>query len=504
MKNFLSLIFLAATATVQAAGPARPNILFICVDDLKPAIGCYGDALAKTPNLDRLAARGMRFDLAYCNQSVCAPSRNNLLLGSRSTSLGIYGLSENFRTAVPDAVTLPQYFKQQGWRTEAVGKILHTGHGNHDDEASWSLPPIKDKVVEYLDPASTDGGKLTREEAFFTNQKLGQIRSLPRGAAWENLEVPDNAYADGRIADAGIEKLRQAKARPDEPVFLALGFVKPHLPFTAPKKYWDLHDPAAFPLASRTTPPDGAPAYAGKTLGELNNYKPVPENPPLSDDLQRSLIHGYYASVSFMDAQLGRVLDELDRLELTQKTIIVLWGDHGWHLGDHGMWTKHTNYEQANHIPLFIVAPGVTRPGEHTLQLAETVDVLPTVVELAGLPPLKGPQPMDGTSLVPVLKNADARVRDHAYHAFPRQRDGKNVMGRAIRTDRYRLVEWKASGAPTDTADFELYDYQEDPLETHNLAKDKPEVMAELQGILKRHPESALPVGDAKKKSRQK
>lgn len=485
------LLFLSCLCDeMQAALPAKPNVLLICVDDLKPVLGCYGDRLAKTPNLDRLAARGMRFDLAFCNQAVCSPSRNNLLLGSRSTSLGIYNLSDNFRKAVPDAVTLPQYFHRHGWRTEAIGKILHTGHGNHDDEASWSVPPVKDKVVEYLNPVNSANGQLTREEAFFTNQKLGKIRSLPKGAAWENEEVADNAYADGRIADAGILRLKAAKEKPDEPLFLALGFVKPHLPFTAPKKYWDMHDKATFPLPERVTPPEGAPSYAGKTLGELNNYEPVPENPPLGSDLERSLIQGYYAAVSYMDAQLGRVLDELDRLQLAEQTIIVLWGDHGWHLGDHGMWTKHTNYEQANRIPLIVVAPGVAAPGSSTRQPAETVDVLPTLVELAGLPKLTGPQPMDGLSLVPVLRDPAVRVRDHATHAFPRQRDGKPVMGRAIRTERYRLVEWKKPGAPPDTADLELYDYQEDPQESRNLAEARPEIVTELCELLNQQPEA--------------
>ncbi|MCW0217738.1 MAG: sulfatase [Prosthecobacter sp.] len=499
---FYTLALGACAFTSLQAAADRPNVLLICVDDLKPNMGCYGDALAKTPNLDRLAARGMRFDLAYCNQAVCAPSRNNLLLGSRSTSLGIYSLSENFRTAVPDAVTLPQYFMNNGWRTEAIGKILHTGHGNHDDDASWSVPAIKEKVIEYLKPENSANGQLTREEAFFTNQKLGNIKSLPRGAAWEMADVPDNAYADGRIADAGIQRLRFAKENPGQPLFLALGFVKPHLPFTAPKKYWDMHDRAAFPLASRDLPPEDAPSYAGKTLGELNNYDPVPVDPPLTEDMQRTLIHGYYSAVSFVDAQLGRVLDELDRLELADKTLIVLWGDHGWHLGDHGMWTKHTNYEQANRIPLFIVAPGVTQAGSATKQLAETVDVFPTLVELAHLPAFTGPQPTDGTSLVPVLRDPAARVRDHAYHAFPRQRQGKPVIGRAIRTERYRLVEWKNPGAAPDTADLELYDYQDDPLETHNLAMTKPEVVAELRVILNRHPEAVSPPNQKKKPSK--
>lgn len=482
------LCILCASALSSFAAP-KPNVLLLCVDDLKPALGCYGDKLALSPNLDRLAARGMRFDLAYCNQSVCAPSRNNLLLGSRSTSLGIYGLDRNFRTAAPNAVTMTQHFMRHGYRAEAIGKILHTGHGNRDDDASWSVPSVKEKVVEYLDPKNSANGQLTREEAYFTNQKLGDIKSLPRGAAIESADVPDSAYADGRIADEGIQRLRAAKER-GTPFFLALGFVKPHLPLTAPKKYFDLHDPKKFSLAPDQRDPEGAPKFAGKVGGEIVNYDPLSVENLREETTQRDLIHAYYACVSYMDAQLGRVLDELDRLGLAQNTLIVLWGDHGWHLGDHGYWTKHTNYEQANRIPLVIVAPGVAKAGAATKQLAETVDIFPTLAELAGLPAPIGPQPIDGVSLVPVLRDPSKRIRDHAYHAYPR---GER-MGRAIRTERYRLVEWKKPGASADTAEFELYDYETDPLETKNLATSQPAIVAQLRSILARQPE-AIPLG---------
>lgn len=482
----LPIAFLLALAGSLVQSAERPNVLLICVDDLKPALGCYGDPLAKTPHLDRLAARGMRFELAYCNQSVCAPSRNNLMLGSRSTSLGIYSLSRNFRASWPNAVTMTQHFMRQGYRAEAIGKILHTGHGNRDDAASWSVPTKIEKVIEYLDPENSAGGQLTREEAYFTNQKLGQIGSLPRGAAWEMSDVPDNAYADGRIADEGIQRLRAATEREGTPFFLALGFVKPHLPLTAPKRYWDLHDPAKFPLAKFQEDPAGAPKYAGKRGGEIVNYDPLTVQNLKEEATQRKLLHAYYACTSFTDAQIGRVLGELDRLQLADNTLIVLWGDHGWHLGDHGYWTKHTTYEQANRIPLIIVAPGVAKPGSVTRQLAETVDIYPTLAELAGLPKPEGPQPMDGVSLVPVLKEPEKTVRDHAYHCYPR--GGR--MGRAIRTARYRLVEWKEPGAAAETAELELYDYKADLLETRNLAQDQPEVVAQLRKILDGHPEA--------------
>lgn len=250
-----------------------------------------------------------------------------------------------------------------------------------------------------------------------------------------------------------------------------------------------MHDPQKLPQPSRHTPPDAAPEFAGKTTGELNQYEPVPEEGAVSADLARHLIHGYYAAVSFVDAQVGRVMDELDKLKLSENTLIVLWGDHGWHLGDHGMWTKHTNYEQANRIPLVIVAPGVAAPGSSTRQPAETVDVYPTLVELAGLPKPAPPQPLDGVSLVPVLRDPALRVRDHATHCFPRDA----LLGRAIRTERHRLVEWKKPGAPPEESILELYDYEVDPEETRNLAEAQPEVVARLRKLLAQQPEARPP-----------
>lgn len=479
-----SLFIFPFLSSVQAA--EKPNVLLILVDDLKPSFGAYGEQWVHSPNLDKLAARGMRFDMAYCNQAVCAPSRNTLLTGARSTSLGVYSLGYHVRKAVPNVVTLPQYFKKHGYHSAGIGKVFHIGHGNVDDKHSWSVPFHPDKVIDYVLPEST-GGKLTREEAYFSNQKLGQIRSLPRGAAWEKADVEDEAYADGRIAAEGIQRLKKYhKAK--TPFFLALGFTKPHLPFCAPKKYWDLYDPMKLPMPKFLSWPTGAPPYAGKfPLGELNQYKPIPQRPPLTEKLKRTLIHGYYAALSYMDAQVGRVLNEIDRLGLDKNTIIVLWGDHGYHLGDHGAWTKHTNYEQANRIPICIVAPEVTKPKSSSKSLIETVDIYPTLAELAGLPAPKGPQPIDGKSLVPILRDPSKQIRDHAYHCYPRRR---NLLGRAIRTQRYRLVEWKAFGAATDTAVYELYDYQTDPLEKKNLAKSQPKIVAQLAALLATHPEA--------------
>lgn len=474
---------LAATPVVAAT---KPNVLLILVDDLKPALGCYGDATARTPHLDALAARGMRFDLAYCNQAVCAPSRFSLLLGSHSTSTGLYGLGSRLRASWPNAVTLPQHFARHGYRTESLGKIFHIGHGNLGDPESFEVPHFSDKVIEYATRDRQSGAPLTREEAYFENRQLDAIRSLPRGPAFESPDVPDEAYADGRVAKEAISRLQGARDRrlqSGTPFFIAVGFARPHLPFSAPRKYWDLFDPEQLPIPSRRELPAGAPTVAGKRGGEITNYTPVPERGPIEPKLERQLIHGYYASTAFVDAQIGKVIAAIDRLELARDTIIVVWGDHGFHLGDLGIWTKHTNYEQANRIPLVICAPGVTAPGSATRQLVESVDLFPTLAELAGLPPPAGPQPRDGLSLVSVLRAPQTRVRDHAYHVYPKEK-----LGRAIRTERFRLVEWKNWKRPNAPVEYELYDYLSDPLETRNLASERPDVVTELTAILARYP----------------
>ena len=485
------LIGLAISMSSQLAlseePEVRPNVLMILVDDLKPAIGGYGDRFAKTPNLDALASRSVRFERAYCNQAVCAPSRFTLMLGAHSTSTGLYGLGSSLRKVMPDATTLPQYFASHGYRTESLGKVFHIGHGNQGDPSSFSIPHFHDKVIEYLNPESTEGGKLTREEAYFTNQRLGEIKSLPRGAAYEFPDVEDEDYADGRVATETIHRLESAakrRANQGTPFFIVAGFVRPHLPFSAPKKYWDLHDPEDLPFPKHEQLPVGAPRVAGKRGGEISNYSPVPvdREADYERSLKRDLIHGYYASCSYMDAQVGRVLDRLKTLGLEENTIVVLWGDHGFHLGDLGIWTKHTNYEQANRIPILIAGPKI-EGGVATYQPAESVDLFPTLAELAGLPSPKVSQPLDGVSLVPVLHDPESRVRNHAYHAYPKQK-----LGRAIRTERYRLVEWAPWDRTESGLEYELYDYDADPLEKRNLIAELPEVAKRLKETLRQYP----------------
>ena len=462
--------------TVQAnpeansqSSPRRPHVLLVCVDDLKPILGCYGDKTVRSPNIDRLASRGMTFDMAYCNQAVCSPSRNSLLTGLRPQTLGIYDLSTNFRKARPEALTLPRHFRDQGYKSQALGKIFHVGHGNTEDPASWSVPHFPEKTIGYALPENR--AQQTREGAFFENQSPN---NLPKGAPFENADVPDDAYGDGKIADEAIKRIREAAKNPSQPMFLAVGFLKPHLPFCAPRKYWDLYNRDSFPLAGETRPPEGAPSFAPTNSGELRNYRDIPGQGALDETLQRTLIHGYHACVSYMDAQLGKVLDELQRSGLAENTIIVLWGDHGWHLGDHGLWCKHTNYEQATRIPLIVSAPEKIRRGAHTASLTETVDIYPTLCELAGIPIPKG---LDGRSFADVLENPRLKPKAFVQHVYPRG----EIMGRALRTERYRLVEWKKPGEPASSAALELYDYKMDPFETKNLAAQESELAHSLQ-----------------------
>ncbi|HSX54987.1 MAG TPA: sulfatase [Sphingomonas sp.] len=482
---------LAAPAPAPARTTQRPNVLLILIDDLKPTLRSFGDAHAISPNIDRLAARGTRFERAYANQAVCAPSRINLMTSRRSTSTGIYNFGQDLRDYIPNAVTLPQLFKQSGYSAESIGKVFHVGHGTFDDKASWSVPSRKDKVIEYLDPASTQGGKVTREEVLFNEVPFeGPVFEAAakqvRGAAWESPDVPDDAYADGRTAARASQRLTELKSSAS-PFFLAVGFARPHLPFSVPRRYWDMYDPAKLPMPDFERLPDGAPEFAGKVKGEIAAYTPLPES-GLGEDFteaqKRKLIHGYYAGVAYVDAQIGKVLDALEREGLADNTIVILWGDHGYHLGDHGLWTKHTNFEQAVHLPLIFAGPGTGRPGSAPGQLAETVDVYPTLVKLAGLKLPATMQPIDGADLTPVFRDPAKRVRSYAYHAF--NRPGR--IGQAIRTERYRLVRWTQEA--TGQRAYELYDMQADPGETRNMAEALPKVLARLDAILDAQPKA--------------
>jgi iduronate 2-sulfatase len=459
--------FIASTGALLSIGsfaktvpPEKYNVLFIAIDDLKPLLGCYGDPLAHTPNIDRLAQEGLVFKRAYCQQAICGASRASLLTGRRPDTTGVYYNPTHFRKNLPDIATLPQHFKNSGYHTQALGKLFHGR--NVADEVSWSVPTDwHHHALPYHNQESLD--------KVITIERGGQTRRS--GPSWEASQNDDHEHNDGMMADAAIEFLKNPG---DKPFFLAVGFHKPHLPFVAPQKYFDLHPLKKFKLARNPKPTKGVPPMAVQNWGELRNYSDIQDKGPLADKQALELIRAYYAAASFADAQVGCILDALDKEGLRDNTIVVLWGDHGWHLGDHGLWCKHTNFENAVHAPLIVSVPGMKTTGAVSEALIEFVDIYPTLAELCGLPT---PDGLEGHSFVPVIKEPKRRWKKAAFYQYPRRLpDGRYSMGYCVRTERYRLTEW----VTRDTIDapnndeviaLELYDYVKDPLETVNLAQ---------------------------------
>lgn len=438
----------------SAATGRKPNILFIAVDDLRPELNCYGRDWIKSPNIDRIARRGMVFNRAYCQQAVCSPSRSSLLTGTRPDSTKVWDLVTHFRDAEPNVVTLPQLFKQNGYFVQGIGKIFHPGY---DDPPSWSVPWQTCNAPNY---AKVKTAEVVDEDAPKKNKEKG-------GPAFESADVPDDFYKDGKVANAAVEIMRDL-AKKDQPFFFAVGFAKPHLPFVAPKRYWDLYDPAKIQLAPNPFRPHGAPDYALTNSNELRNYVGMPAEGPIPESTARQLKHGYYAAVSYTDAQIGKVLDQLDQLGLTQNTIIVLWGDHGWKLGEHGEWAKHSNVENDANAPLLLSVPGMKNAGKKINALVEFVDIYPTLAELAGLPL---PKHLEGTSFKPLIDNPDRAWKAAAFNQYPR---GKRFMGYSMRTDRYRLTVWVDRQDHSKIEATELYDHKTDPQENENIAGLQP------------------------------
>ncbi|MEE2753971.1 MAG: sulfatase [Candidatus Latescibacterota bacterium] len=432
-----------------------PNVLFIAVDDLRPQLGCYGVREVHSPHIDELASQGTVFDRAYCQQSVCAPSRASVMTGCRPDTTGIFDLQTPVRSVMPDVVTLPQHFKNHGYTTRSIGKIYH--HRN-DDLEGWSDVP-------YQSTGDWQGRGYLTDEAIEKIEKMDQ-RMIASGSsrrglgpAFERAEVSDGAYHDGKDADAAIQVLKELKG---QSFFLAVGFHKPHLPFNAPAKYWDLYDPEALPRPKTSEAPSDVTPYSLTSFGELRGYADIPQDGPLSEDIARQLVHGYCACVSYMDAQVGRVLEELKRLELDKDTVVMFWGDHGWKLGDHGSWCKHTNFEIDTHAPMILRAPD-RELGTHVTGLTEFVDMYPTLCALSEIPV---PDHCEGQSLAPLLENPDREWKQAAISQYPRG----DVMGYTLRTDSYRYTEWqdRQSG---EVKDRELYDHRTSDKESANVAR---------------------------------
>ncbi|MDQ8189844.1 sulfatase [Roseibacillus persicicus] len=481
--SLLGFVIFSGFGISQAA--ERPNVLFIAVDDLRPAIGCYGDAIAVTPNLDRLAKRGVQFNNAYCQVAVCNPSRASLMTGLRPDNLGVWTLPVHFREAKPDAVTIPQWFRKFGYTAVSHGKIFHNPT---PDPQSWSEPirPLPSLPFPY--PEGTR--ELIKEAAAKLPERDWRKKSL-RPPSTGAPELPDDKLLDGARTLMAIDDLRRLGQAP-EPFFLAMGYIRPHLAWVAPKKYWDLYEPATLPVLTDETITPDTPAYALHNNSELTHYVDLIDLPrpwqeeTVAEDKARQLAHAYYACVSYVDAQIGLLLDALDEEGLADNTIIVLWSDHGWKLGEYRGWGKMTNYEIDARVPLFIAAPGLQTAGQQSDQLVELLDLYPTLCDLAGI---DKPDFVDGRSLLPVLENVEQAVREGAVNQYYRRWEGREYMGYSIRSQEYRLVEWRDFTTGEVTA-HELYDHRSEHSEKENIAESaEPQVVEGLTAeLLKTHP----------------
>ncbi|MBA4136658.1 MAG: iduronate sulfatase [Opitutus sp.] len=442
-------------------GPRRLNVLLLAVDDLRPELGCYGTSLVRTPQIDRFAQSATVFERAYCQFPLCAPSRASFLTGTRPDTTRVQDLYSDFRVSLPRLESMPQNFKNRGYFTDRFGKIFHI-----DDVASWTPtrpleqfgPAEPAKRAPYANPALNAAGWKKFDAAKAAGLTGMALERSQRGPALEITDLADDALPDGKIAAEAIAALQRLR-RENQPFFLAVGFLKPHLPFVAPRKYWDLYDESKITLPANRVRV-ASPVVLGDGV-EFYTYTDVPGERPVPDDYARQAAHGYLACVSFVDAQIGRVLDELDRLGLTDDTIVVLWGDHGFKLGEHGGWGKLTNFEVDARVPLIIRAPGKGQ-GRRVRALVEAVDVFPTLLELThGALPAQ----LEGSSLVPLLDNAERTWKTAAFTQC--RRDGEDWSGQSIRTDQYRLTRWSRPG---EMDSIELYDHNVDPDENNNLA----------------------------------
>lgn len=465
----------------------RPNILFIPIDDLRPEMGCYGNSIIKTPNMDRLAANGVVFNRAYTQQAVCSASRTSLLTGMRPDYTQVWDLQDiDFRQRLPNIETLPQFFRENGYYTVNYGK---TFHNVYYDNISWDEECHADGFPEDPDAVYVNKENLIiQKERELTKIQSGNWELDKYGFIYtkansiEKGEVDnEDKYPDGAQTTAAIEKLKELKEK-GQAFFLSVGFYKPHLPFNAPKKYWDLYDKKDLPLAKDQFIPIGSPEFAVHGDAEMRGYPdrkdlPKPSGQPYDSDKQREIIHAYYACVSYIDAQIGRLMTTLDELGLAENTIIVLWGDHGWKLGEHNSWAKMSNYEIDTRVPLIISGKGVTAKGQKSNALTEFLDIYPTLCDMTGA---VKPINLQGNSLTSLLANPNGTVKDAAYSQFLLGRFGPpdnrthERMGYAIRTERYRYVEWydwdKDNKKAGKYITAELFDHQTDPNESVNIA----------------------------------
>ncbi|MFT4523103.1 MAG: iduronate 2-sulfatase [Bacteroidia bacterium] len=465
----------------------RPNILFISIDDLGPNLGAYGNGHIVSPNIDHFAGAGMTFRSTYCQAAVCAPSRASLMTGLRPDSTRVWHLGDQFRKIHPNIITMPQHFNKNGYHTVCIGKIFHN---YMPDSVSWDEPDLR--PVQYSRPEwlKRDG------ETFYVNEETQKAQKIKRdklvskrpnyyadgwnnGPAWEMEDVHDSLYFDGAQTELAKRTLSRL-AKGDQPFFMALGYFRPHLPFAVPKKYWDYYHKDSIPLARNPFVPKLSPVMTMNSMYELRGYNGFsnlkhPSVNVMNEDTARILKQGYYASVSYVDALFGQIIQHLKDLNIYNNTIIVLWGDHGWKLGEHNGWCKQSNYNIDIHVPMIICSPNQLNKGKQSFGITELIDMYPSLCELAGI---DAPNYLQGTSFVPLIAQPDRSWKKAAYSQFHRRPkvspDGKRYMGYSIKTKQYHYVEWyywnNELNEKGNYVTNELYDCLRDPDENLNLA----------------------------------
>lgn len=516
------------------------NVLFIGIDDLRPELGCYGSDIAVTPNLDKLASEGLLFENAHCQQAICGPSRASLLTGTRPETNGIYHNYVKIRELNPDIITLPQHFMNNGYEAVYCGKIFH--HGDKDDEKSWSRKPALDseamknipKPTKYAIKENQENNKADRKKMFDKYGKVARL-GLAMGISYESADVPDYTYSDGYHTELAIATMKDMIQKDkNKPFFLGLGFNKPHLNWIAPKKYWDLYNRDEIPLATQTAAPENGAEMGLHPSFELRVRSDIPKTGKIETEQAKLLKHAYLACVSYVDAQIGKMIKALEDEGLRENTVIIIWSDHGWHLGDMGIWGKATNYEIATRVPMMIWSPDMAKKsqGQRTKALVELVDMYPTLCDIVGL---SQPKHLEGHSFKSLLKNPKQTWKTAAFSQFPspalrewgafplrpamretyfgplveeveeriiKQQGEKwnrdlfenNLMGYAMRTERYRFIVWKNRTKPDEKPLYiELYDHKTDPDETKNIAEDNPKLVAELMVQFEKGWKGSLP-----------
>ncbi len=489
----LLLLAVSVPALLLSAEGEPKNVIMIAVDDLRPMLGCYGDTRMKTPNIDRLARSGMIFEHAYCNYSKCGPSRLSLMTGLRPGSVQVYGHGDAepaaFRARRPDAISVARWLKDHGYETRSFGKIDHDGW---QVEGDWSRSPFagrEGEILEITDEENPD------KPTIIANRQSCPVLQAP--------DVNDDHLFDGRMTGEAINQLHEVHRKNERPFFFAIGYRRPHLPFVAPKRYFELYEEDNSWLAHNPDPPQGSPPFAwfnsdgygsaakraGLTIPEdpdrataialngyeMRSYLDVPHVGPIPEERQIQLVRAYAACVSYVDAQIGRILDALDESGLRENTIVILWSDHGWHLGEMSAWGKMTNYEVGTRVPLIVSVPGLA--GGRAKSIVELVDLYPTICDLTGV---KAPPHLEGESFVPVLEDPGEATDGIAIHDYVRHR-GRH-FGRAVRVPGFRLVRWYD---PEGQVEFEeLYDLEKDPNETVNIARENPEQVEALREML--------------------